>query len=755
MKKNTIIALILSFILSSFVYGEKADFKTAEKFAPENLRKLVGTRNVNPVWVEGADIFIYEFRKNNITEYYYVHPGKKIRKVLLNRKSLSKKLYKVTGEKADPDKLGLKEIKLDKNLRDFNFIYKKINYRYNLKNTKLNSLGSDQGKIKTEKFGKTSPDGKWVIYSKGHNLYVKSTSTNKSIERQLTNDGEKWFSYSVNEKSKYTAKEENTIGEWFSDSKKIYCLRKDKRKVKDLFLVHSLSAPRPTLESYKYAMAGDAELPGFHISIIDIKSGEIRKIESEKWKGQQIGSEGVTGIYPGDNSSSIYFVRTSRDWKNVELCEADTSTGKVKILLKEIYEPYWSADFQQFHKTGENGSFIWWSEKSGRGHIYLHNNNGAELKQLTSGEFTVADILNIDKDKKYIYFAAYGMDKNEDPYYRKYYRIGFDGNGFTKLTPESGTHTIHMSASLKYYVDTYSTIEDPDISVLKDIESNILFKLEDLDTTKLKLSGWKPPVKFKVKAADNITDLHGVIWKPFKMEKGRKYPVISYVYPGPQGEPVQKTFFQVRDKRVSNIPLAQLGFIVITVGQRGGSPLRSREYHNYGYGNARDYPLADNKYVIEQLADQYDFIDINRVGIYGRSGGGFMSAAAILVYPDFYKVAVSSCGNHDNNIYDYAWGEIHYGLEKKITTNIEVAGNLKGRLLLIHGEIDNNVHPANTLRLANELIKSGKRFDMMIFPGKQHAYDEYTPYLERMMWYYFAEHLMGDKRDNIDIFGIR
>ncbi|MCK5221558.1 MAG: DPP IV N-terminal domain-containing protein, partial [Candidatus Aminicenantes bacterium] len=513
-------------------------------------------------------------------------------------------------------------------------------------NKKLKSLGPATENIKTDKFGKRSPDGKWIIYSKGHNLYVKSTSTSNSIERQITNDGEKWFSYSVNEKSEDGNKEEGTIGEWFSDSKKIYCLRKDKRKVKDLFLVHSLSTPRPTLESYKYAMAGDAELAGFHISIIDIKSGEIREINSEKWKNQQIGSEGVTGIYPGDNSSSIYFIRTSRDWKDVELCEADTSTGKVKILLKERSEPYWSADFQQFYKTGENGNFIWWSEKSGRGHIYLHNNNGEELKQLTSGEFTVADIISIDKDKKYIYFTAYGMDKNEDPYYKKYYRIGFDGNGFTKLTPESGTHTIHMSASLKYYIDTYSTIEDPDISVLKDIEGNIILKIEELDTTKLRSSGWIPPIKFKVKAADNITDLHGVIWKPFKMEKGRKYPVISYVYPGPQGEPVQKTFFQVRDKRMSNIPLAQLGFIVITVGQRGGSPLRSREYHNYGYGNARDYPLADNKYAIEQLADRYDFIDINRVGIYGRSGGGFMAAAAILVYPGFYKTAVSSCGNH-------------------------------------------------------------------------------------------------------------
>ncbi len=257
-----------------------------------------------------------------------------------------------------------------------------------------------------------------------------------------------------------------------------------------------------------------------------------------------------------------------------------------------------------------------------------------------------------------------------------------------------------------------------------------------------------------VKAADNKTDLWGVMWKPFNFNPEKKYPIISYVYPGPQGEPVPKTFFLVRNERVSNIPLAQLGFIVITAGQRGGSPLRTKKYHNYGYENARDYPLDDNKYAIEQLAKKYQFMDLNRVGIYGRSGGGFMSAAAMLVYPDFYKAAVSSAGNHDNNIYDYEWGELHYknSFKKKIRTNWEIAKNLKGHLLLIHGEVDNNVHPANTLRLVNALIKVGKRFDFMIFPGKRHAYGEYTRYIERMMWYYFSEHLLGDYRTNTDIY---
>jgi dipeptidyl aminopeptidase/acylaminoacyl peptidase len=328
-----------------------------------------------------------------------------------------------------------------------------------------------------------------------------------------------------------------------------------------------------------------------------------------------------------------------------------------------------------------------------------------------------------------------------------------------------------MAESKKYFVDTFSRVDKVPVSVLRDNLGNVIMKLETMDTSRLLQAGWKPPETFIVKAADNVTDLYGVMWKPFDFDPQEKYPVIVYCYPGPQAEPVPKTFFLLRNERVHNVPLAQLGFIVISVGQRGGSPVRSKWYHVFGYGNARDYPLADNKYAVEQLATRYSFIDVSRVGIYGRSGGGFMSAAALLMYPDFYTAAFSSCGNHDNLIYNHSWGELHYGVkevekvlktkegEKKetvfepnITTNPQVAKNLKGKLMLIHGEVDNNVHPANTLRLADALIKAGKRFDMMIFPGKRHTYGDYTSYIERMMWYFFAEHLKGDYRTNTDIF---
>jgi len=351
------------------------------------------------------------------------------------------------------------------------------------------------------------------------------------------------------------------------------------------------------------------------------------------------------------------------------------------------------------------------------------------------------------------------------------YKASIDRGGMTLVTPENGNHTFSMSKSSKFYVDTYSRVDLEPRSVLRDGNGTILMELERPDLTELYRTGWKMPEVFRVKAKDGVTDLYGVIYKPFDFDSTRKYPVISYVYPGPQTESVPYAF-SVNARY--NVALAQLGFIVVNFGHRGGSPMRNHYYHSYGYNDLRDYALADDKYGIEQLADRFHYIDINRVGIYGHSGGGFMSTAAILTYPDFYDVAVSSSGNHDNNIYNQWWGETHNGVEQvektvkgkegeksdsvvisfkaDIEKNQDLVKNLKGYLLLTTGDIDDNVHPANTIRVANALIKANKRFDFMILPGQRHGYGEYAPYFERVMWYYFAEHLLGDYRTNVDLY---
>jgi dipeptidyl aminopeptidase/acylaminoacyl peptidase len=337
--------------------------------------------------------------------------------------------------------------------------------------------------------------------------------------------------------------------------------------------------------------------------------------------------------------------------------------------------------------------------------------------------------------------------------------VNLDGSGLKLLNPGDASHTTSLADSGSFFIDTYSQVGTAPKSILFDATGIRLADLETTDVSALLDAGFKFPEPFKVKADDGITDLFGVMYKPFDFDPAKRYPIIAYVYPGPQTESVTKTF----SPRSPNIALAQMGFIVIEVGNRGGNPQRSKWYHNFGYGNLRDYGLADKKAAIEQLARKYSWIDVNRVGIYGHSGGGFMSTAAMLVYPDFFKVAVSSSGNHENNVYNRWWSEKHHGVkevtdkdgkvkfEYTIEKNSDIARNLKGHLLLVTGDIDDNVHPANTLRLADALIKANKRFDMFILPGLRHGYGEANEYFFWLRADYFAKYLLGDASENVDV----
>jgi dipeptidyl aminopeptidase/acylaminoacyl peptidase len=387
----------------------------------------------------------------------------------------------------------------------------------------------------------------------------------------------------------------------------------------------------------------------------------------------------------------------------------------------------------------------------------------------------------VDTVKRAVFFAGVGREPGENVYYRHLYRIGADGTGLTLLDAGNATHSSALSPSKRFVVDNYSRIDQPTRAVLRDSRGSVWMELESADMSSLEKLGWKPPVDFTVKAADGITDIYGVMWRPNDFDPARKYPIIAHVYPGPQTETVTFAFSPSN----VNYRLAQLGFVVIQIGNRGGSPQRSNAYHSFGYYNLRDYGLADKKAGIEQLAARYPWIDLERVGIYGHSGGGFMTAAALLQppYNDFFKVGVSSSGNHDNNVYNQNWSEQHHGLrevpvtrkdsaskavakdstaardsaaaaaaaqqsdtrfEIRVPANHELAANLKGRLLLVHGDMDNNVHPAGTIRLANALIKANKRFDMFIMPGKPHGFGDMQEYFTRMMFEYFAEHLLRD-----------
>ena len=403
---------------------------------------------------------------------------------------------------------------------------------------------------------------------------------------------------------------------------------------------------------------------------------------------------------------------------------------------------------------------VQWSERDGWAHLYLYDEHGNLKNRITKGPWHVEQVLKVDEKTRTIYFTANGRNEDENPYYEHLYKVKTDGSGLQQLTKGDYFHQVEVDDEARFFVDNYSRVNTVPCADLLDTNGRKVMTLQESDFSQLKAAGYQFPELFKVKAADGVTDLYGVMYKPFNFDSTKVYPIIDYVYPGPQVEAVYYPFtrMSVRTDR-----LAQAGFIVISVGQRGGHPSRSKWYHNYGYGNMRDYPLADHKAAVEQLAARYPFIDIDRVGIHGHSGGGFMSTAAICQYPDFYKAAVSCAGNHDNRIYNRWWSETHHGVKEEITeqgdttfvykiaTNPEIVKQLKGHLMLVHGDIDNNVHPANTIRVVDALIKANKRFELLILPGQRHAFGTMDEYFYWRMVDFFSEYLKGRKEDSVDI----
>ena len=547
-------------------------------------------------------------------------------------------------------------------------------------------------------------------------------------------------------------------------------IRTDSREVKDLWVINSIADPRPTLETYKYHMPGEKEAQQLEILIFDLEKNDKLKVKAERFKDQTLSI--MTARYPvntrddkyrprlwlSETPDKLYFSRTSRDLKRIDICYADTATGEVKVLIEERMNTY--VETRRLGFIGNGKELVHWSERDGWAHFYLYDGTGNLKKQLTSGPFHCENIVGIDEKNRILYFTANGREKDEDPYYMHLYRVNLDSTGLQLLNKDNFNHRVSANDSSLYFIDNYSRVDTIPKAVLRDNRGNVLLEMDSPNLSLLFEVGFQFPETFKVKADDGKTDIYGVMYKPFDFDENKKYPIIAYVYPGPQTESVAKSFSTRGDRTWRQ---AQFGFIVITVGNRGGHPSRSKWYHNYGYGNLRDYGLADKKAAIEQLAARHPYIDLKKVGIFGHSGGGFMSTAALLVFPDFFKVAVSSSGNHENNIYNRWWSEKHHGVkeivdkegnitfEYDIDKNSEIAKNLKGRLLLVTGDIDNNVHPANTIRMAHALIKVNKRFDFFLFPGQRHGFGDMNEYFFWLRADYFCKHLIGDYSQSVDI----
>jgi dipeptidyl-peptidase-4 len=811
MRKQLFLAL---FALPLFLFGQqRANYDLAARFSPKKLDKMIFSLSVDPHWLKQSNKFWYVYETSEGKQWMIVDPTKNEKKQMFDKEQLAAALTKIVKDPFDAQHLPIDSLKFikDENWIQFEIkstididkpgatkkdakpekIKKVFYFEYNLNTAQLNELVDFKKPKRKPNWANMAPDQSKVVFGRNNNLYFMDKANYEKalvneedstiVETAITKDGVQNFGWHSDggetnvDAEKNKNKRKPVFGYWSENSKQLAIVKVDNRKVKDLWVINSIADPRPTLETYKYWMPGEKEAPVDHLMIVDMVNYTNKEINVSQYKDQDIAmwnkSAAVNSrddefrpmIWLGTNDQ-LYLARTSRDLKKIDQCVVNTITGEVKVLVAESMNTSIEIKKPELIKNG--AELIEWSERDGWAHLYLYDGLGKLKNQITQGAWHVEEVIGVDESKRVVYFTANGKESlagggKEDPYYMHLYKINLDGTGLQLLNAGNFDHSVSLNDNNSYFVNNASRVNTTPVSTLHSADGRKIMDLETADLRSLFATGYKFPETFKVKADDGITDLYGVMYKPYDFDSTKKYPIIEYVYPGPQTESVNKTFSKGMD-RIDR--LAQLGFVVVTMGNRGGHPARSKWYHNYGYGNLRDYGLADKKATVEQLADRFTFIDRNKVGIHGHSGGGFMSTAAMLVYPDIFKVAVSNAGNHDNSVYNRWWSEKHHGVKENISDkgdttfsymidkNPDLAKNLKGKLLLIHGEIDNNVHPANTLRVVNALIKANKRFDMLILPTQRHGFGDMNEYWFWRTADYFSKYLLGDHTErSVDI----
>ncbi|MFY8111699.1 MAG: DPP IV N-terminal domain-containing protein [Flavobacterium sp.] len=597
-----------------------------------------------------------------------------------------------------------------------------------------------------------SPDGKKAAFIKDWNLWIKDLATQK--ETQLTFDGVKDYGYATDNAGwKHSNK---AILLWSPDSKKIATFQQDQRHVKDMYLV-STNVGAPKLEAWKYPLPGDEKIIQIERVIIEVETPKVIRFNMapDPRRGTLCDDISCSGSFDDNewnaDGTKLVFVSTSRDHKEAKVRIADALTGAVKDIFEEkVATQYESGQGKvNWHFLESSNEIIWYSERDDWGHLYLYDAKTSKLKsQITKGNFVVTQLLKVDEKNRVLYFEANGRESGRDPYFSHFYRIDFSGKNLQLLTPEDGNHTISLSPNGDYFVDTYSQPNVAPVSVLRATNGKLIATLEKADISKLVATDWKAPEPIKVKSRDGKWDLYGLLYTPTHLDPTKKYPVVNYIYPGPQGGGVgSRNFLSARSDHQA---LAELGFAVVLIDGTC-NPDRSKSFYDACYGNMADNTLEDQISGIKQLATKYPFMDLDKVGIWGHSGGGYATAAALFRYPEFYKVGISESGNHENRNYEDDWGERYIGLLTKDANgksnyedqaNANFAANLKGKLLLAHGGMDDNVPPYNTYLVIQALQKANKDFDFILFPNARHGFGADTYYMMRKRWDYFVTHLL-------------
>ena len=772
--------------------SELPGYTLAQRFTKEKVDKMLFSTTVDPHWFQQGQAFWYHYKTSDGDAWYVVDPVARSKQPLFDRDWMAARLTEIVQDPYSARHLPIRDLQAKEDGKTFTFWVESkqgekkdtLYFSYNYQNKQLLKTEKDELDKQLE-WASVSPDKQTVVFAKDMNLYRMSYADYQKAKRneqdstivevQLTHDGVKDYGFG----QPYSLLNTDTLCNgkrrhpgylaWSPDSRRFAIVRTDDRAVKELWVINAMAMPRPTLETYKYQMPGEKESSIDHLLLFDLSDNSYREIATSAFKDQSLNlsrrpreerqrsQKEVASVWLGDENR-FFVTRSSRDLHRIDVCSYTIGEDSIRPIIQERLNTYIELRPLAALKGGKE--LVHWSERDGWAHLYLYDDQGHLKNRITSGPWHVDGIVKVDEARRVVYFLANGREKGENPYYEHLYRVNLDGSGLQLVSAGDYFHEVRMDDPCQYVVDNYSRVNTIPATDLLDNMGRKVMTLEQSDFSQLLAAGYQFPEPFQVKAADGVTDLYGVMYKPFDFDSTKVYPIIDYVYPGPQ---VEATVYPFKKMTVRTDRLAQAGFIVISVGNRGGHPSRSKWYHNYGYGNLRDYGLADQKAAIEQLAARHPFIDIHRVGIHGHSGGGFMSTAAILQYPDFFKVAVSCAGNHDNTIYNRWWSETHHGVREKVTeegdttfvysikSNPELAKRLKGHLLLVHGDIDNNVHPGNTTRVVDALIRANKRFDMLVLPQQRHHFGDMDEYFYWRLVDYFSRYLLGQQETSVDL----
>lgn len=741
--------------------GTRTDYARAEQLLNWNASELVIDDAVRPRFMSG-ERFWYRNRGANGYAFLVVDMATGAKRVAFDHAKLAAALSQAADTAYDPAKLPFRELVWVNNETAIRFSTgKSKSWTCNV--TSYACTGPDTLPV-TRASESRSPDGKWIVFERAGNLYVKP-SDGSAKEVALTTDGTPEFGYgfTTGGTNIVTAARNKTESApsltWSPDGKRIATHKWDVRNVRQMYLLETKN-PGPILHQYRYALPGDSVIPRYELLTIDVGTKTVTKIDQGPLEVANTTCCWLTAdtafkdVKWSPASDRLFFTAGKRTFDELELFSADAANGTSRSVLKETSKTFVetnqnSGPITNWKPIAGGKQVVWWSERDGWGHLYhVDANTGAILHRITTGDWLVSDLLSVDETLGWVYFTGRGREKDRDPYFRHLYRAKLDGSAIELLTPEDADHEISIAPSGKYVVDVYSRPEVPPVSVIRRPDGAKVAELQKADISRLVAAGFRQPKPFKVKARDNSTDLYGILWFPANFDTSKTYPIVDYIYPGPQVGSLGGRQWRATANGNANA-LAELGFFVVQVDAMG-TPGRSKAFHDAYYGNMGDNGIPDQMATMKQLAARHKQIDLERVGIYGHSGGGFSSTDAILRYPDFFKVAVSSAGNHDNRSYDYTWGEKYQGMWKKLSdttdtfdsqSNWRLAKNLKGKLLLSYGTLDDNVHPVATQLVIDELIKANRDFDLVVMPNRNHGFAG-EPYWVRRTWDYFVRHLL-------------